>query len=240
VKRIAGFVFTILLACLCPADSALALDTTEPFERGFSDFEFYLGYAGLASKKEERSFSRGAVMGVGITNSLSAGFSYAIESDEYLKSYGDVFSAWLFWSTVDREKHDLDIFWGFRTGGAICVGAELNFDFPRWGFQLVVQDEIESGVDVEDRRISTLNFAPLVYFNLKEENVQLMSQIDWSYNSSVPQGESELSVGAVSLGLNVMVHDAIELITQLDYEPPSGNDNSSLGISIGFIATVGG
>ena len=68
--------------------------------------------------------------------------------------------------------------------------------------------------------------------------MQLMGQIDWSYNSHVPKGEDELTTGAASLGLNIMVHDSIELITQLDYEVPNDDQVPSLGVSIGFVATV--
>jgi len=239
VKGLPAFVIPVLLAGLLSVGSAFALDTAEPFDRGFSDFEFFFGCAGLGLDKGERRLSREVVIGVGITESFSAAFSYGLESDEYLKSEEDAFATWLFWTALDGERHDLDLFGGFETGGGISVGAEFNFDFQRWGFQLVVEDGIGNRGAPENEPVNRFSIAPLVYFDLVEGKMQLMSQIDRSYNSDASEGEDELTTGAVSLGLNIMLHDSVELITQLDYEVSSDDHVSSLGINIGFVATIG-
>ena len=84
-----------IILSLAWASKALALDTTEPFDTGFSDFELYFGAGGLGLGAGERTLATEACIGVGLTETLSGTLFYGVESDEYLSSDEDELSAGL-------------------------------------------------------------------------------------------------------------------------------------------------
>jgi hypothetical protein len=232
------FVLLALLGALLPVAPAIALDTTEPFDLGFSNYEFYAGIAGLGAEGDKTLTWEGLI-GVGLTPRFSASLSFAAETDEYFRETADELALGLFWTALERERFSLDLFGGYATAPALSFGLEANLDFPRWGLQLVLEDSLRAKEETRGRA-HTFNVAPLAYVNLMPEKLQLLAQVDWSYASDASDGTYSWSKGAASLGLNALVHADIELILQIDYNLPNDEEDGTWGGSIGFVATVPG
>ena len=98
-------------------NTVFALDTTEPFDLGFSDFELYSGVGGIGQASGERILNVEGVIGVGLTEALSSSFNYGLNSDERLANSGNNFGLGLFWTPLDLEIFDLDLFAQAGSGG---------------------------------------------------------------------------------------------------------------------------
>ena len=68
-------IFIITASCF----SLFGADTTETFELGYSDFEYYTGASNL--NNNDKAYSHEITIGAGITNKLSSTFSIGVEKD---------------------------------------------------------------------------------------------------------------------------------------------------------------
>ncbi len=228
VRRLRSIMMITLLSGIC-----YALDTTEPFDPGFSDVEFYAGYAGLDNPSSHSEVSFETLLGAGLTENFSALVFVSVSSDGYLNQSEDTQGMGLFWTVIGRECLDLDLYCSTGTGGGVSVGTEINYDSNGWGLQLNAEETIENG-GPEERTISTA-LQPLVYCRFSG-GIELLGALDLLYADS-EDGGNELDWSAFSLGVNFPIIENIEGITQFDVMN-SGEDETETGISVGIVAGV--
>lgn len=204
------------------------LDTTEAFELGFSDFEFYMGREAL---KDEKSPSIGeTVIGIGLSKNFSVGFGFSDSTaPESKQNYG----VQLFYSVIEKERFDLDLLASFEHEGDPVLGIETNLDHSRWGLQLSLESEI-SNQNEPGQADLPLTVTPLIYRNLGDRT-QLLVALEWS-GDGAHLNSNEL--GAAMLGVNFSIRDSFELITEIAYTPAVDASPPNWNASIGFIATI--
>ncbi|MBN2587712.1 MAG: hypothetical protein JXR55_10505 [Candidatus Fermentibacteraceae bacterium] len=210
-----------------------ALDTTEPFDSGFSDLEFYAGYAGLDDPSSRSEVSFETLLGAGLTESFSAFVTVSVSSDGYLDQSEDHQGMGLFWTAVEGEWLDLDLYGSTGTGGGVSIGTEINCDLNGWGLQLNAEETVENAGPGE-RTFSTA-LQPLAYCRFSG-GLELLGALDLLYDDS-QDGGYELDWSAFSAGVNFPIIESIEGITQFDVIN-SGEDEIETGISVGIVAGV--
>lgn len=231
--------FTLLCAILIAVTTVnplIALDTTEPFDIGFTDNEMYAGFSGAGLGQGERGLAWEHLIGVGITDRFSSMFFYSLESNEYLANKVGEVGAGLFFTILDKEIFDLDVMASITSQGALGIATELNLDFSKMGIQLTIEEGIENNGSNENQLLFNTVLAPLFYFSLTE-SFQLLTALDFAFfHNGDDAGTTE--IGGAGLGLNVGVNEAIELITEVNFDIPQEEEQFSTGFSVGFIATL--
>lgn len=227
-KRVACMVGVVALL----HSRTFSLDTTEPFDPGFSDNEVYVWFSGIGADDGGRELGAEYVLGVGVTDKLSTVFSYVGTTNEYFDHAVTEFGAGLFLNTVDTDLFKLDFSLGLSSGGGAAIGTELNFDFERAGLQLAVEEGIGRDTDVETEFDFSTAIAPLVYFSINDR-IQLLSAFDIAFPD-----HADVEIGGVGLGFNAVVNDAIELISEIGFDIPQDDESFTVGVSLGFVATV--
>lgn len=213
--------------------SLLALDTTEPFDVGLSDVETYVAFGGIGLAKGEKAFSSEHVIGAGITEKFSTTLVASFESDEYFSNGAYALGLGLYYNITESEKFGFDLMGSLAFNEGFSLGTELNFYFEKVGLQLTFEESMANN-GTNKIGFSTA-FSPLLHFNLNEDT-QLLTAIDFGIDHTVDDDAFE--VGAIGLGLNRVVSDAVEIITEVNYDIPQNDEKGSLGLSVGFIATL--
>ncbi|MGM0444215.1 MAG: hypothetical protein ACQEQV_08520 [Fibrobacterota bacterium] len=230
MKKLTMNVLTLITALVW---QAAALDTTEPFDVGFTNIEFYGGFGGIGAENGARSITAEQVIGVGITDRLSASFAYTYESNEYFANAAGGATLGLFATLIDQDVFDLDVAAGVVPGDGISLGTELNADFSTMGLQLGIEESFSNGG--ADTVAAATALAPLVYWSFSDA-AQILAAFDVSFIHSGP--EEGTDVGAVAIGFNRVLSDAVELITEASWDIPGDDEDGTLGLSVGFVATV--
>ncbi|RJO65025.1 MAG: hypothetical protein C4523_17130 [Myxococcales bacterium] len=130
-RGIAIFAALAAFATVFWAWQAQAADTTETFDPGASDFEFYLNFDGLGKDKYEKEISAEALAGFGIMDRFSAYLAFAGASNEYFGDGAGSASLGLFGTPLDTDHLDLDLFLDASFGAsdfAFTPALELNLD----------------------------------------------------------------------------------------------------------------
>lgn len=226
------WIASLCLFSLVSSSSLWALDTTEPFDPGFSDNEMYVSFSGLGAERGQRVLGTEYVIGVGVTERFSSLFSFVAESDEYFGNAATEFGAGLFYNAIDGELFKLDFSAAISSGGGLALGTELNLDLDRAGLQVIVEEGFYSGGAALDDVECETTIAPLVYVSLTDA-LQALASIDFT----LPAGQ-DVEIGTLALGFNAVLSDAIELISELAFDIPQGEEAFSTGISLGFVATL--
>ncbi|MGM0462323.1 MAG: hypothetical protein ACQEQ4_07900 [Fibrobacterota bacterium] len=224
---------TVMVTLLTAVFQTAALDTTEPFDIGFTNIELYGGFGGIGAEKGARSITAEQVIGVGITDRLSASFAYSYESNEYFANSAGGATLGLFATLIDQDVFDLDVAAGVIPGDGITLGTELNADFSTLGLQLAIEESFSNGG--ADTVAAATALAPLVYWSFSDA-AQILAAFDVSFIHSGP--EEGTDIGAVAIGFNRVLSDAVELITEASWDIPDDNEEGTLGLSVGFVATV--
>ncbi len=214
-----------------------ALDTTEAFDPGCSDFEMYLGTSGLGLDQDESAIEFEGLLGVGITRVFSASMAYSVESDGRLGNSADYLTLGLFWTVVEKEGFMLDLYGSTGTGGGISIGTEINLLTGAFGFQLNVENTCENSGGSENKIENTVAIEPLVHRNISDE-IELLAAVGITYHPDAEDNGDKVEFNTASLGANFMLDDTIELITQFDCYIPEDDGDVSIGFSIGFVATI--
>lgn len=231
--NVSTFFRTAALALATYTTAVLALDTTEPFEVGLTDVETYVGFGGIGLAKGEKGFSSEHVLGAGITDKLSTTLVVGFESDEYFGNGSAAIGLGLYYNVTESDKFGFDLMSSLTFNEGFALGGEFNFYFEKVGFQLSLEESLFNN-GAEKIGFATA-FAPLVHFNLSDE-AQILTAVDFAIDHSAD--ESSMEIGALGLGFNKVLSDAVELITEVSYDIPQDDEKGSLGISIGFVATV--
>lgn len=211
----------------------LALDTTEPFDIGLSDVETYVGFGGIGLKKGEKNFASEHVIGAGITDKLATTLSVSFESDEYFNNGAYALGVGLYYNIRESKTFGFDLMGSLAFNEGFALGTELNFYFEKVGFQLSLEEALSNN-GTHKIGFATA-FAPLIHFNISEET-QLLTAVDFGIDHT--KDTDSFEIGAIGIGFNHLVSDAVEIITEVNYDIPQNDEKGSLGLSVGFIATL--
>ncbi len=226
-----SFVFILLH----PLPSS-ALDTTEPFDIGFSDNEMYFGFGGVGLGRGDKTLGWEHLIGVGITDRFSTMFFYSLESNEFLANrVGDV-GIGLFITALDFDMFDLDVMGSVCSRGSFTFATELNLDFSKAGIQLTLEESLKSEEGAHDKVLFCTSLAPLCYFSITE-SLQLLVSIDFAYFHNGSE-KGTIEVGGAGAGANIGLNNTIELITELNFDIPQDEEDFSMGLLVGFVATL--
>lgn len=243
----------VLLFVLCSAAPARALDTVETWDVGATDLELYVGYDGFGLNRADRQLASNLVAGFGIIERLSAYLGATLSSDELFSEGAGEIGLGLFGTGLDTDHVDLDIFLDFALGGEgfkelqIAPALELNLDLApdrqTWGVYVLVAlpiygrpiEGLQSGAGNE---IATHIEATIgTYLSLGDRH-QILVDYEMAFHPMARGEEASVEVGSVGLGYNVLLHDAIELITEVRLDIPAEGQVPSVGFMAGFIATL--
>lgn len=208
---------------------SMALDTTEPFDKGFSNNEFYVCFGGVGLDSGDRFVGAEYVIGAGINDRLGTIFSLAVESNEYFNNASLGGALGLYINVLDKEIPKLDFMISFSSEGVLVLSSEINFDFKLVGFQLTIEEALENGGSL--KLSPSTGLAPQVYFNIGEK-LQILAAIDFTFS----RDHSE--IGSTVLGFNAVLNDVVELITELSFDIPQNGERFSSNVGIGFVATI--
>jgi len=237
---------------------AHAADTTEAYDIGATDYEFYTGFDGIGLDRYEKTIWAEVVLGYGFLERFAGHVSVFGESNEYFGEGGGGFLVGMFGTPVDTDHFDLDLH--IDAGYAVdeftmTPSLEMNFDLlpdmEKWGVYIRAAEDL-AGRDesVEDDPASAADesktqyaFAPSTglllgtYFMAAPEH-QLLLEYDTYFAHNPAAGEETMEIGGVTLGYNVIVHDSIEMINQLFFDIPQNGEKFAVGISTGIIITM--
>lgn len=241
-KHFARLAWLVLMLAL--PGNALAADTLEPWGIGATDVEAYVGYDGLGARAAERSISGQALLGYGLADRFSAYVAVGISADGKLASSAQSLALGAFGTAFDSDHFDLDLILDLSAGDGFAVAPmlEANFDLEpdlaAWGMYLrggptVATAPAGSAFDVD----AGLTLVLGTYYALADGH-QLLLELDFVFDFTRDPGDRPGDIGGLALGYNVSVHDNVELITQLSVDIPLAGDESSVGIMVGFLATV--
>lgn len=212
--------------------AAHALDTTEPFDVGFTDNEAYVTLGALGSGGE-LSIESEYLIGIGITDRLSSSLAVGTATNHYLASSEWVVGAGLFLNLIESNLFKLDIAAGLSTTGDFAIGSEVNLDFERFGVQLTVEEGFANAATSPTEVDLTTGIAPLVYGSLSG-SAQVLAAVDFA----IAHSGDGLDIGSAALGYNQVISDTIELITELSLDIPQDSESVTGAVSIGFVATI--
>lgn len=257
-KKSACLMFTALVSMMGAA-GVHAADTTETFDIGATDFEFYLGFDGIGLEKCEKTISAETVVGYGFMDAFSSYLALAGESNEYFSEGSGGVDFAIFGTPVDTDHFDLDLVLGAGYGVdefGVTPALELNFDLAPelavWGIYLRIEETLAGRDESVEDDPTTPNtdeskrhfaFAPTTglvlggYWTLIE-NHQLLFECDMGIADNPADDEDRMEIGGVALGYNVALNDTVELINQVSLDIPQSGEDFAVGISTGLIITM--
>jgi hypothetical protein len=223
--------------CVARPGPAGAADTWEEWEPGATDAELYVGYSGIGLAGRDRGPSLEYLQGFGLGHTLSTFLSATVEAADRTRAG---FAAALFGTPLDTDHVDLDLILIFgqawrrlddlSAGAAFELNLDLAPDLSRAGLYL------RGCVHVTGDRCALVETILGAYVTLAQ-NHQLLLEADATFTvTAAPADATE--VGGIALGYNVMVHDAVELITQLFLDVPQAGERFSSALTVGVILTL--
>jgi len=154
-KRLTGW--TLILLLIMAASSTEAADTTETFDPGVSDFEFYMGYDGIGLEKYEGTLYAEALLGIGFMDRFSGYLAVAGESNEIFSNGGGGVSLGIFGTALDTDHVDMDLFLdaSFSTDSfGLTPALEINFDLQPdlavWGLYIRIEENLSGRDETEE------------------------------------------------------------------------------------------
>lgn len=238
-----------LIAGLFSVFNLSAADTTETFDVGATDLEFYLGYDGIGLDKNQGVFSAEAVAGFGITEKFSALISVSGEANEYFANGAGGACFGIFGTVADTNHFDLDLFLNSGIGFdsfSLAPAVELNIDFKPdlelAGLYFRVE-EVFAGRDESTDDEEKYAFAAETgitagfYYSINEKH-QLLLEYDMALLNNPADDEDTVNVGGIALGYNAAIFENIELISQVNYDIPQNDEDHAFGVSLGIVATL--
>ena len=253
--KLMGVLTTALWLVALPATAS---DTIETWDEGAVDFELYTGAEGMGLGHSERSIFADTTLGYGIVNRLSGYLRGTGEASEQLAEGTGEAGVGLFGTAIDSDHFDLDLIldFGFGADGpAITPAVEINVDaepdLAFWGGYLRAEESFAGRVEPAsapapgapeaepDQVLAPVTTATLGWYWTAGADHQLLLEADGSVYHHPAQDEAPVDFGGFAAGYNVAVHESIELINQVFFDVPVRDaDPFSVGVSIGFIATI--
>ena len=237
-----------LAALAVAAGPATAADTTEPFDRGATDFEMYLGQDGFGLETAEQSVGSEMVLGYGVTERVSAFVGAALSADGHFLNDRTEMVFGLYGTALDTRQLDLDLFLAFAGSGGGGFTAspsfELNWDaapgLSRWGLYTRAGLAVTGHAgDAGPARTTDVEVALGTYWTVGAGR-QLLLEFDGAFvDGAVGEpGGRRWDSGAFALGFNVGVTESMEMINQVHYHLADVDGHGSFGVMLGFIATL--
>lgn len=240
-----------LVTAVC--SPAMAADTVETWDVGATDVEFYGGFDGLGPQDGERGLYGDILLGYGLAERFSAYLGTTLSASEHFTDgNADVYLG-IFGTPLDTDHFDLDLFLDIGAGGdgfdefTLTPSTELNFDLKPdvglWGFYLRAGVPIYGRLEQADdgkpqhRRAAELQLNPGTYLTIAPRH-QIFVEYDMALHPEAGEDEHAVDIGGVTLGYNVVIADPIELITQIYIDIPQADEQASVGLMVGFIATL--
>lgn len=254
-------IIVVLLAAGMPAGAASRLhaaDTLETWDAGSGNIDFYLTMDGVGRSLDRQGVAGDMLLGWGVADRFSTYLSVGLAADGALADGDAALGVGLFGTPLDTDHFDLDLVLDLCAGGSglrdLCVGPalELNLDassdlsswgaYARAGLEVhgraAGQDEgakLAAGADRIVDRVLTVG----AYRALGPRS-QVLLEYDLAWLDEPEAGAPAVERGGLALGLNRMLGDSLELITQGRWDVPQGGQDGALGFTIGFIAGLPG
>ncbi len=235
------------------APPASAADTTEPFDLGATDVDFYVGFDGMGPQGGERALYGDIMLGYGLTPRLSGYVGTTLSANEqFADGNADVYLG-LYGTPLDTDHFDLDLFLDFSAGGdgfddfALTPMTELNFDLTpdlgSWGLYariaLPLYGQPKEGDPDEHERALDVVLNPGTYVSLGDRH-QILVEYEMSFHPKATEDGHTTDVGGVALGYNVSLtpDGSFELVNQVFLDIPGKDEQAAVGVSTGFIVTL--
>ncbi len=234
---------------------ALTADTVETWDVGATDVEFYLGFDGVGLEKYEKTVYGDILLGYGLVERFSAYLGTTLQGNEYLSDGSAGLYLGIFGTPVDTNHFDFDLFLDISAAGegfeefALSPALELNLDVDpemgSWGMYLRIpfsvfgrrvdspDHEEPAGFDASFLLESTIG----TYYTIAEIH-QILLEFNMGFHPDPDDDERTMDVGGIALGYNVVIVDALELVNQVYFDIPQGDETPAWGFMMGIIATV--
>lgn len=248
-------VCTLVTALLGHLRAATAADTVEPFGIGASDVELYLGVEGIGLDRYEKTLFGDILLGYGLLERLSAYLGTTLEANEAFGDGAATIYGGIYGTPVDLPHFDLDLFLSISGGGpglselrltpAVELNGDVDPDMRSFGVFLRVGSSV-FGRDVTplgDEASPTFKTAVDIWttvgtcFTIRDRH-QLILEVDMTFRPAPSVEERSVEVGGMAVGYNVILHDAIEMITQISFDIPQSGESFSVGLFTGMIVTL--
>jgi hypothetical protein len=236
---------TALLALLLTqATAARGADTTETFDVGVSDYEFFAGSEGIGRALSEGAFFGETLLGIGLAPRLSGFVALDARGDHQLVESSGGFAFGMFGTPVDTDHFDWDLFAHVHyQPGAITVGPATEFnldlhpDLALAGLYLRAQLCAcgNGNADPAEGKYSA-GVEGGAYWTMARGHQLLLE-----YGTQTPLAElGQLESSMLSLGYNTLVNSRLELLLEATLELPIGDSPAAFGAMAGIIATLPG
>ena len=247
--RAVRYSVAVLLLMFWSLPAARALDTYEPYDRGASDFEWYLGFDGIGLGRYEKSLWLEAVAGYGLSDRFSALVTADLAGNEYFSGGEAGVVVGLLALVLDTDHVDLDIMLdiGYTEGDIeVSPGLELSFDLVPdqglWGMylhlhQAVYGRDVSTAAADDYELAGETRLAAGSYWTVVPGH-QLLAEFGMRVAQNPAAGQQRVDIGGVALGYNAVLTDWLELITQGSLDIPGDGESLSGGLMLGFIATM--
>jgi len=246
---------------------AYALDTLECFDIGLSDFEAYASFVGVGRPEPDRGVSADVLLGIGILSRLSGQVYEGGEANQAFSEGSGFFGFSVFGTPVDTDHFDLDAGMHVTVGGlgngndgpaghsvaefTFTPFVELNLDsdpeMNGYGLFLVVEETLggrdESsyttlGEEIRDFTLSPGTALLLAGYWRPAESHELLFGYDMEFLWQALPGEKKVDVGGIRMGYNVILSDAVELITEVNFDIPQTGEYFGVDFMVGILATL--
>lgn len=237
-----------------PLESIKACDTTETWDDGATDLDFYVGFDGIGPKRAERIIYSDIMLGYGLIKNFSAYLGTTLKGNEYLGNGQATIYLGIFGTPLDTSHFDIDLFLDFSGSGTafselkITPSSELNFDLDPgqkpWGMYLRIGIPVYgysvtlNTIDSIERKIAfSIDLNPGTYLTIAKKH-QLFLEYDMSIRPSPINEECYADIGEIAIGYNVKISECIELINQISFNIPQQDEPWSIDLMVGFISTL--
>ena len=238
----------LLLAALLLAGPGHAADTIETFDVGATDLEFYVGLDGLGPRGQDRTLSTEVVAGFGIVDGLSLYLATALEANHRFVDGSAGLGVGLFGTPLDTDHFDIDLVLDVGAAGprfselSVAPMAEFNMDLDpdmgSWGVFVRAGVEIAGRAGEEEAPPGVaVVINPGTYLTLGDRH-QLLLEYDMAIVPATADAPAEVDVGGLAVGYNVVVAEPMELVGQLYADLPQKEQETAIGLTLGFVATL--
>lgn len=239
------------------AATVRAADTLETWDAGSGNTDFYVTMDGMGRSLEEQGVAGDMLLGWGVADRFSTYLSVALAADGTLADGDAALGVGLFGTPLDTDHVDLDLVLDLCAGGSglhdLCVGPalELNLDaspdlstwgaYARAGLAISGREVGQEGAKLggSGGRVADRVLTVGAYRALGARS-QLLLEYDLTWLDEPEAGAPTVERGGLALGLNRMLGENLELITQGTWDVPQAGQDGALGFTIGFIAGLPG
>jgi hypothetical protein len=247
-------ILTVVAVSALPVASRAA-DTIETWDVGEPALEIYVGFDGIGLGRYQKTISSDLYLNYGFTDRFSGYVGASFFSNEYFKDPGGYGAIGIFGTPVDTDHFDfdlgVDLTFG-REGFCLIPNLELNFDLVpdggKWGVYFRLEESITGLNGTATKAVDAIAGEPGssfqiipetgltagTYWTVKDGH-QLLLEYDIGFANKPEAGEKVMEIGGLALGYNVMLTDALEMISQVYFDIPQAGEDFAVGLNVGLI-----